>query len=110
MLADQALSQAQSVMDDLKHTLRQTLDIKHTTIQFECESCGQGPVVRVNGGEKIMSKVSVVLDEQQQNEIRMILVDEDAQAALRFLKRVIWKQVQAVERKELRSHLDEGQA
>jgi len=46
VLADQALSQAQSVMDGLKRALAEEFDIEHTTIQFECESCGQG----VNGG------------------------------------------------------------
>ena len=55
-----------------------------------------------------MVKVSVVLDEQQQVEIKMILTDEDAEAALIFLKDVVWTQVQAVHRKELHSHLDQG--
>ena len=55
-----------------------------------------------------MLKVSVVLDEQQQVEIKMILTDEDAEAALIFLKDVVWAQVQAVHRKELHSHLDQG--
>lgn len=53
-----------------------------------------------------MLKVSVVLDEQQQTELQMILADKDAEEALRFLKEVIWSQVQAVHRKELRSHLE----
>lgn len=53
-----------------------------------------------------MPKVSVVLDEQQQTELQMILVDKDAEEALRFLKEVVWSQVQAVHRKELRSHLE----
>jgi hypothetical protein len=56
-----------------------------------------------------MSKVSVVLDEQQQAELQMLLADGDGAAALRFLKKVIWVQVQAVRRKELRSHLEAGQ-
>lgn len=54
-------------------------------------------------------KVSVVLDEGQQQELQMILTDKDATAALRFLKEVIWAQVQAVHRKGLRSHLEAGQ-
>ncbi len=54
-------------------------------------------------------KVSVVLDERQQQELQMILTDKDGAAALRFLKEVIWAQVQAVHRKGLRSHLEAGQ-
>jgi len=57
-----------------------------------------------------MLKVSVVLDEKQQNELQMILADKDAEAALLFLKEVIWTLVQAVHRKELRSHLEKGTA
>jgi hypothetical protein len=57
-----------------------------------------------------MLKVSVVLDEQQQAELKMILVDKDAEAALLFLKEVIWVQVQSVHRKELHSHLEKGAA
>jgi hypothetical protein len=53
-----------------------------------------------------LSKVSVVLDEQEQQDIQMILTDGDGAAALRFLKQVVWAQVQAVRRKGLRSHLD----
>ncbi len=55
-----------------------------------------------------MLKVSVVLDEQQQVELQMILTDEDREAALRYLKEVIWSQVQATHQKELRSHLEQG--
>jgi len=57
-----------------------------------------------------VSKVSVVLDEQEQQELQMILTDRDDVAALRFLKEVVWAQVQAVRRKELRSHLEAGQS
>ncbi len=42
VLADQALSQAQSIMENLKRILSSKFGIEHTTIQFECESCGQG--------------------------------------------------------------------
>jgi cobalt-zinc-cadmium efflux system protein len=49
VLADQALSQAQEVMAGLKQALVGEFGIEHTAIQFECESCGQGPVVCVNG-------------------------------------------------------------
>ena len=55
-----------------------------------------------------MPKVSVTLDEQEQAELQMILADKDAEAALRFLKEVVSAQVQAVRRKELRSHLEKG--
>jgi cobalt-zinc-cadmium efflux system protein len=44
LLADQALSQTQHVMDSLKRILSEEFDIQHTTIQFECESCTQGAV------------------------------------------------------------------
>jgi hypothetical protein len=57
-----------------------------------------------------MPKVSVMLDEQQQAELRVLLADGDGAAALRFLKEVVWAQVQAVRRKELRSHLERGAA
>lgn len=56
-----------------------------------------------------MAKISVVLDEQQQQDVQMILTDGDAAAALRFLKEVVWSQVQAVRRKGLRGHLEAGQ-
>lgn len=55
-----------------------------------------------------MDKVSVTLDEKEQTEIQVILADKDAEEALRFLKEVIWTQVQAVRRKALRSHLEKG--
>ncbi len=57
-----------------------------------------------------MSKVSVVLDEKQQAELRMVLADEDGAEALCFLKEVVWSQVRAIRRKELRSHLELGRA
>jgi hypothetical protein len=55
-----------------------------------------------------MEKVSVTLDEKEQTELQMILADKDAEKALRFLKDVMWTQVQAVRRKALRSHLEKG--
>ena len=54
----------------------------------------------------MMSKVNVTLDEQEQVELQMILADKDAEAALRFLKEVVWDHMQAVRRKEMRSHLE----
>ena len=56
-----------------------------------------------------MSKVSVVLDEPEQQELQMILTDRDDVAALRFLKEVVWTQVQAAHRMGMRSHLEAGQ-
>lgn len=55
-----------------------------------------------------MPKVSVALDEQEQQELQMILTDEDGTEALRFLKKVVWIQVQAVRRQALRGHLEAG--
>jgi len=51
VLDDQALSQAQAVMDGLKESLRQSFGIEHTTVQFECGNCGQGTVACQNGGQ-----------------------------------------------------------
>ena len=49
VLADQALSQTQEVMDGLKRILADEFGIAHTTIQFECVRCGQGDSVYVKG-------------------------------------------------------------
>jgi phosphotransferase system HPr-like phosphotransfer protein len=57
-----------------------------------------------------MLKVVITLDEQQQTELEMIIADKDEEEALIFLKEVIWGQVQAIHRKELRSHLEKGAA
>jgi hypothetical protein len=40
----------------------------------------------------------------------VILSDDNGQEAVCFLKKVIWSQVQAVQRKGLRGHLEKGQA
>jgi len=53
-----------------------------------------------------MAKATVVLDEQQQAELEMLLEDKDANEALRFLKEVIWQQIQAARKRGLRSHLE----
>ncbi len=45
LLDDQSLSEAQSIMKDLKATLAEEFNIEHTTIQFECESCAQGTII-----------------------------------------------------------------
>jgi len=52
VLADQALGQAQGMMDGLKQALADRFGIEHTTIQFECANCGQGTVACVNEAEK----------------------------------------------------------
>ena len=56
----------------------------------------------------MIPRVSVVLDEKEQTELQVLLADRDEAAALRFLKDVIWARVQAVRRRELRSHLEKG--
>lgn len=45
VVADQSLGQAQAVLDDLKSRLLAGFGVAHTTIQFECASCGQGRIV-----------------------------------------------------------------
>jgi hypothetical protein len=57
-----------------------------------------------------MAKATVVLDEQQQAELQMLLADGDGEEALRFLREVVWKQVQAARKLGLRGHLEQGQA
>ncbi|MGQ9503076.1 MAG: hypothetical protein ACUVSB_13575 [Anaerolineae bacterium] len=56
-----------------------------------------------------MDRVFVVLDEQQQTQLRMILVDRDKAEALRFLREVIMPQIESVQRKSLRGHLEADQ-
>jgi len=67
--------------------------------------------VAVDGSEKALptSKISVVLDEEQQTWLRMVLADRDGEEALCFLRKVVWAQVEAVRRKGLRGHLEAGQ-
>ncbi len=45
VVADQSLGQAEGVLAELKQRLHDSFGIEHTTIQFECASCGQGRVV-----------------------------------------------------------------
>jgi cobalt-zinc-cadmium efflux system protein len=49
LVDDQALSQTQQVMELLKQALVEQFGIEHTTIQFECDNCGQGSVACTNG-------------------------------------------------------------
>lgn len=44
-VADQSISQTTEMMIALKETLHEGYEIQHTTIQFECENCGQGTVL-----------------------------------------------------------------
>jgi cobalt-zinc-cadmium efflux system protein len=50
VLADQVLSQTTEIMAALKAVLHDEFEIHHTTIQFECDNCGQGTVACVNFG------------------------------------------------------------
>ena len=45
VLADQMLSQSGAVMQQLKQRLHDDYEIEHTTIQFECDGCGQGTLI-----------------------------------------------------------------
>jgi cobalt-zinc-cadmium efflux system protein len=48
VVADQSLGQAQDVMNELENRLQKSFGVHHTTIQFECASCGQGSVIFAN--------------------------------------------------------------
>ncbi len=48
LLSDSALSDTEIVMQKLKKVLAQQFDLEHTTIQFECANCGQGPIARAS--------------------------------------------------------------
>ena len=45
VIGDQTLVQTQAIMDELKSRLQTRFGVEHTTIQFECTSCGQGRVI-----------------------------------------------------------------
>jgi len=47
VLADQALSQAQKIMGEVRRALASNFGIEHTTLQIECESCGQEGIMCV---------------------------------------------------------------
>jgi len=57
-----------------------------------------------------MPKVSVALDEAEQNDLQRIVIDKDETEALHFVREVIWARVQAARRLGLRSHLEAGQS
>ena len=48
ILTDQMLSQSEGAMAELKELLSSRYQIDHTTIQFECATCGQGKVNHSN--------------------------------------------------------------
>jgi hypothetical protein len=56
-----------------------------------------------------VSKTAIILDDQDLIELQAILLDGDAQEALRFLKKVVWKQVEAARRQGMQSHPGKGQ-
>jgi cobalt-zinc-cadmium efflux system protein len=45
VMNDQPLSQTGQIIQTLNHQLTEQFGIQHTTIQFECENCGQGSPV-----------------------------------------------------------------
>lgn len=49
VLADQRLTEAQRVQDNLRATLADRFGIRHTTVQLECADCGQGIATCANG-------------------------------------------------------------
>jgi len=50
LLPDQELGGTQTIMNELKEVLAHRFEIEHTTIQFECANCGQGPVAATAEG------------------------------------------------------------
>jgi len=54
------------------------------------------------------SKEVIAFDADELLEMEMILVDEDAQAALEFLKQAVWKKIQLARKGRLKCHLDYG--
>jgi len=53
-------------------------------------------------------KEAIAFDADELLELEMILVDEDAKAALEFLKRAVWKKIQLTRQGRLKCHLDYG--
>lgn len=53
-------------------------------------------------------KEAIAFDANELLEMEMILVDEDAKAALEFLKRAVWKKIQLARKGRLKCHLDYG--
>jgi hypothetical protein len=59
-------------------------------------------------GRLIMTNTreAVAFDAGELLELEMILVDEDQQAALEFLKRAVWRKIQKARHGRLKCHLD----
>ena len=53
------------------------------------------------------TREAVGFDPEELLELEMILVDEDAEAALAFLKRAVWIKIQRARQGRLKSHLDQ---
>ena len=53
-------------------------------------------------------KEAIAFDSDEMLELEMILVDEDAVAALQFLKRAVWHKILQAQRGRLKCHLDYG--
>jgi hypothetical protein len=51
-------------------------------------------------------KEAVSFDEEELLELEMILTDEDAEAALKFLKRTVWKKIDRARQGRSKCHLD----
>ena len=49
LVADQAVSQTEEILKSIKELLHDRFEIHHTTLQFECNNCGQGEVLCAPG-------------------------------------------------------------
>ena len=54
------------------------------------------------------TREAVGFSEEELGELEIILVDEDADAALEFLKRAVWTKIKAARRGRLKCHMDAG--
>ena len=52
LVADQLLSQTQQITDRVKRRIQEEFGIEHTTIQIECNECGQGAMLCVHTKDK----------------------------------------------------------
>ena len=52
------------------------------------------------------TREAVAFDADELLELEMILVDQDAGAALEFLKQAVWQKIQRARRGRLKCHLD----
>ncbi|MFZ2832369.1 MAG: cation diffusion facilitator family transporter, partial [Methanothrix sp.] len=51
VIKDQMLSSGERILEGIRENLHELFGIEHTTIQLECESCGQGSVSRASLAE-----------------------------------------------------------